>query len=356
MKKIYLSLFLFAAVACNFMPLGSTACSQTNLPAFQLGYVNWNLRPGWNAVGIPVVRPAILHGTISGLDVGGAKLQITSFATLPAQPSSSPCYIEILSCPKDPSLAGERYEVVESNLTDTQIVIEKSALNTRLDLPAALIGSSYAVRPHWTVQTALKDSKGVVALQSGKTAGSADRISMPHCSLYPEGQTWYYGSAFRGRSEGLQPTLAHRAPFLPYPDPVIPPGQGLLVYRQGKPLRHVIAGEVRQTLFRRPLLAGNNLVSLGHVSHGSFAKFCMNAENGFTISSATSKGDKLKILHRDIWDSFVLRHNPAGLVEWNAEKVFYPIDLQKTDFIAPGTAFLIEKQSSDLDFSIPPLP
>ena len=92
MKKIYLSLFLFAAVASNFMPLGSTACSQTNLPAFQLGYVNWNLRPGWNAVGIPVVRPAILHGTISGLDVGGAKLQITSFATLPAQPSS-PCFI-----------------------------------------------------------------------------------------------------------------------------------------------------------------------------------------------------------------------------------------------------------------------
>jgi hypothetical protein len=346
-----------AQLSCAAVAAWLPSPAQSQDTTFQQGCVTWHLRPGWNAVGIPILRPAFLHGTIQDVESGNKKMLVTSLLPLPASFSNAtPSFLEVLSCPRDPLLVGERFELAEHLLTQKggkiSVSIEDSALNTLPHLPISLVDATYAIRPHWTLQSALENHNRQPILNSGKTAGSADTVSMPHHVLYPDNFRWFHSPAFRGRQAGFQSTFPGVSPM----DPVIPPGQGLLMFRQGPALRHVLAGEARQSLFRRPLRKGGNFVSLGHLSPGSFVKLLMNPENGFTLSSGAKSLDRISILHRDVWDSFTLRIGPLGLAEWGSQGVAYPAGLQASSFLAPGVAIRIEKATDDPEFAIPYIP
>ena len=307
------------------------------------------LTAGANAVGIALVKPAWLKGTIAAVDATGLRLHDKNIpvATLsnPLHWETVPAYLEISSSPADPKLIGERYEVdVSSNPSSNQgwIRLNVAASNTRQDLPAGLAGATYSVRPHWTLANVFGTSAQPF-LRTGRSSSSADEVQLANplsgnlegffLSSDPIAKGWRLS---RNRKGPEQTNV------------LILPGSGLLIHAKG-PLIFSLSGEVRNSTFKLPLRAGPNFVSLGHMASFRMLDLVGNPPTKFQAGLSPNSADRISLLLGTRMEHFYL--GPTGQ-RWVCSTSSYPTDVNELQLFAPNRAFWIQKVKADPNFSI----
>jgi len=308
------------------------------------------LTAGANAVGIALVKPAWLKGTIATVDTKGLRLQdknipVASLSN-PLQWETVPAYLEISSSPADPKLVGERYEVdVSSNPSANQgwIRLKAAVSNTRQDLPAGLAGATYSVRPHWTLANVFGTSAQTF-VRSGRTSSSADEVQLPNSisgnlegfflSSDPIAKGWRHSRNRQGPEQA---------------NVLILPGSGLLIHARG-PLVFSLSGEVRNSTFKLPLRAGPNFVSLGHMTSFRIPDLVGNSSTKFQAGLSPNLADRISLLLETRMENFYL--GPTGQ-QWVCSTSSYPTDVNEVQLFPPNRAFWIHKVKADPNFSIP---
>jgi hypothetical protein len=308
------------------------------------------LTAGANAVGIALVKPAWLKGTIGAVDATGLRLQdknipVASLSN-PLQWETVPAYLEISSSPADPKLIGERYEVdVSSNPSSNQgwIRLKVAVSNTRRDLPAGLVGAAYSVRPHWTLANVFGTSARPF-VRPGRSTSSADEVQLAQplsgnlegffLSNDPMAKGWRLSRNRQGPEQG---------------NVLILPGSGLLIHAKG-PLVFSLSGEARNSAFRLPLRAGSNFVSLGHVGSFRMTDLVGNPPTQFQAGLSPNLADRISLMLGTRMETFYLGPNGQG---WACSTSSYPTDLNELKLFPPNRAFWIHKVQADPNFSIP---
>ena len=308
------------------------------------------LTAGPNAVGIALVKPAWLKGTIGAVDAVGLRLQDknipASSLTNPLQWETFPAYLEISSSPADPKLIGERYEVdVSSNPSANQgwIRLKVAVPNTRQDLPAGLAGAAYCVRPHWTLANVFGTSAQTF-VRSGRTLSSADEVQLANplsgnlesffLSNDPIARGWRLSRNRQGPEQS---------------NVLILPGSGVLLHAKG-PLVFSLSGEARSSAFRLPLRAGPNFVSLGHMRSLRMTDLLGNPPTKFQAGLSPNLADRISFMLGTRMETFYL--GPTGQ-QWVCSTSSYPTDVNELQLFPPNRAFWIHKIKADPNFSIP---
>jgi hypothetical protein len=308
------------------------------------------LTAGANTVGIALVKPAWLKGTIAAVDTKGLRLQDKNIpvATLssPLQWETVPAYLEISSSPADPKLIGERYEVdVSSNPSSNQgwIRLKAAVSNTRQDLPAGLAGATYSVRPHWTLANVF-GTPAQPFVRTGRSSSSADEVQLANplsgnlegffLSSDPIAKGWRLSRNRRSLEQANVPIL---------------PGSGLLIHARG-PLIFSLSGEARNSTFKLPLRAGPNFVSLGHMASFRMPDLVGNPPTKFQAGLSPNLADRISLLLGTRMENFYL--GPTGK-DWICATSSYPTDVNEVQLFPPNRAFWIHKVQADPNFSIP---
>jgi hypothetical protein len=308
------------------------------------------LTAGANAVGIALVKPAWLKGTIGAVDTKGLRLQDKNIPVASLSNSlqweTVPAYLEISSSPADPKLVGERYEVdVSSNPSANQgwIRLKAAVSNTRQDLPAGLAGATYSVRPHWTLANVFGTSAQTF-VRSGRTSSSADEVQLANplsgnlegffLSNDPISKGWRHSRNRQGPEQA---------------NVLILPGSGLLIHAKG-PLVFSLSGEVRNSTFKLPLRAGPNFVSLGYMTSFRIPDLVGNSSTKFQAGLSPNLADRISLLLGTRMENFYL--GPTGQ-QWVCSTSSYPTDVNEVQLFPPNRAFWIHKVKADPNFSIP---
>ena len=310
------------------------------------------LTAGPNAVGIALVKPAWLKGTIGAVDATGLRLQDKNITVAslsnPLQWETVPAYLEISSSPADPKLIGERYEVdVSSNPSSNQgwIRLKVAVSNTRRDLPAGLAGAAYSVRPHWTLANVFGTSARPF-VRPGRSTSSADEVQLAQplsgnlegffLSNDPIARGWRLSRNRQGPEQG---------------NVLILPGSGLLIHAKG-PLVFSLSGEARNSAFRLPLRAGSNFVSLGSVGSFRMTDLVGNPPTQFQAGLSPNLADRISFMLGTRMETFYLGPTGQG---WVCSTSSYPTDVNELQLFPPNRAFWIHKVKADPNFSIPAL-
>ena len=310
------------------------------------------LTAGPNAVGIALVKPAWLKGTIGAVDATGLRLQDKNITVAslsnPLQWETVPAYLEISSSPADPKLIGERYEVdVSSNPSSNQgwIRLKVAVSNTRRDLPAGLAGAAYSVRPHWTLANVFGTSARPF-VRPGRSTSSADEVQLAQplsgnlegffLSNDPIARGWRLSRNRQGPEQGKV---------------LILPGSGLLIHAKG-PLVFSLSGEARNSAFRLPLRAGSNFVSLGAVGSFRMTDLVGNPPTQFQAGLSPNLADRISFMLGTRMETFYLGPTGQG---WVCSTSSYPTDVNELQLFPPNRAFWIHKVKADPNFSIPAL-
>lgn len=310
------------------------------------------LTAGPNAVGIALVKPAWLKGTIGAVDATGLRLQDKNITVAslsnPLQWETVPAYLEISSSPADPKLIGERYEVdVSSNPSSNQgwIRLKVAVSNTRRDLPAGLAGAAYSVRPHWTLANVFGTSARPF-VRPGRSTSSADEVQLAQplsgnlegffLSNDPIARGWRLSRNRQGPEQG---------------NVLILPGSGLLIHAKG-PLVFSLSGEARNSAFRLPLRAGSNFVSLGAVGSFRMTDLVGNPPTQFQAGLSPNLADRISFMLGTRMETFYLGPTGQG---WVCSTSSYPTDVNELQLFPPNRAFWIHKVKADPNFSIPAL-
>lgn len=313
---------------------------------------SYALPAGPNAVGVALVKPAWLTGTIGAVDPNGLRVQDPVLAgpsaAAPLIWENQPAYLEISQAPAQPTLVGERYEIeVSANPSANQgwIRLKTAPHNTRRDLPAGLAGASYAVRPHWTLGNLFGTSERSF-LRPGRTSSSADEVQITDpVSGSPEG----YFLSSEPSAPGWRLSRNRRGPE--QNQVLIPPGSALILHARGS-LVFSLYGEARTHAFRLPLRSGPNFVSLGHPRAFRLTDLAGNPPTAFRASAAPASADRISSLVGNRQEIFCLFQRPET-IRWVCTTSTYPTEVQELDLFAPNRAFWIHKQQADPGFTIP---
>jgi hypothetical protein len=300
---------------------------------------------GTTWVGLSILKPAVFRGTVTSV-ASSNQLSVQINSTGPAKALDN-LFLEITASPADPTLEGERYFLVSGSLQSLPklgtrtLAIRASPENSLSYLPTALAGASFAVHPAWT----LKDLFGGVdqppRLRTGPVLAANDTVTIVHSA----GQSTYWLKPSRRGFPSWNLTTRSLAQTL---NPIIPPGAGLIIRKPGgEPLRFSLAGERRQHLFRRPLRAGPNFLSLPHPETTRIKDLSLIAEQGW------ASGDILKIWNG--WSVRRFQQDPAN-GRWKSLDSDMGEDVENLPLLAPDRAFILEKASADPDFAVRPLP
>jgi len=355
--KIFLTLIAFTVtVAVPSQLLGQ---SQEEIP---LEVVNYRIAQGTNSFGIPLLRPALWRGKIASVSSSGRVItdqDIKSSGPVLSQIPIEPAYLEITASALDPTLVGERFElgVVQTRGalgTKGQIRLVSSPYDTRPDVPARLVGCSYEIHPHWTLSSFL-GTPDKAPLRRAKNIANADSARIPSSTLPGKWDSFFIleNKPNLGWRNALRPTGPDAG------TEVIPPGTGLQVVIVApnfteKPL--VLVGESRKHAFRRPLKAGENLVSLGHSSPQSLNSILANRDYGFQAGTSSFDSDELRFRNHGRWE--VLRYVQGSLgvsgASWQCLTAQYGGKLEDLPLLPSTQAFWIQKVLPDSDFIIPP--
>jgi hypothetical protein len=329
------------------------ALGAISLPCPVLAEVqSYALSAGPNAVGVALVKPAWLTGTIGAVDPNGLRVQdpalVGSSAAAPLIWDNQPAYLEISQAPSQPTLVGERYEIeVSANPSAHQgwIRLKTAPHNTRRDLPAGLVGARYSVRPHWTLGN-LFGTSGRSFLRPGRTSSSADQVQITDpASGSPES----YFLSSEPSAPGWRSSRNRRGPE--QNQVIIPPGSALILHARG-PLVFSLYGEARAHAFRLPLRSGPNFVSLGHPRSFRLADLAGNQPTAFRASAAPASADRISFLVGNRQEIFSLLLQPQG-IHWVCTTSTYPTDVKELDLFPPNRAFWIHKQQADPGFTVP---
>lgn len=290
------------------MPLASMAQSVTTDP---VGFVKVDLQPGLQAVGLPMVNPAVAAGLVASNDASSVTMA-ADVGTLPA----GDYYLEVVSGEGVAPFVGDRFEVTGS--AGAVVSIDAAASGNTVDLGTVdLTGYSVVVRPHLKLSEAfppLEMTEGDQVLVFNTESGGFNVITLED-DIFGGGLSWAQ-------------------------DLVLSPGLGLLYRNVGVASSVVNLGEVRMNNFRQPLDAGLNLVAEGHPVDNSPSSRMMTAANGFEsgdqilVFNPESGGFNVVTLEEDIF---------SGSLAWTND----------TTLFAAGGSVFIRKASADASYEAP---
>lgn len=329
------------AVLWGWFLLSSLAALAQQTDAHQ----TFTIPRGTTWLGVSILKPAVFRGTVTSVASSNQlSVQINSTGSAEALDN---LFLEITASPADPTLEGERYFLspLTGNLPPAAgartLALRSSPENSRQDLPSALAGASFAVHPVWTLKDLFGGVDQPARLRSGPVLAASDTVTVVHNA----GQSTYWLKPSREGFPSWNLTTRSLAQSL---NPTLPPGAGLIVRKPGgEPLRFSLTGERRQHLFRRPLRAGPNLLSLPHPETTRIADLSLVPEQGW------SSGDILKI-----WNGWSFRRfqRDSANGRWKCLDSDMGEAVETLPLLAPDRAFLLEKTSADPDFAVRPLP
>ncbi len=317
-----------------------------------LGYA---LRPGDNHRGIPLIRPALHSGTIASIDSSGFRIRNRSFPPTRAADLTAwgrePCYLEIESCPADRTLEGERWEVDTGKSLSMPgfFALKAEPWNTRPDLPPALAGASYSIRPHWTVEALFPPVPESDVLRASQP-DQADQIAIFDPSQKRGFRIFYArelspGPRWRWEPVGASASLST----------TIPPGTGWYFHREtNRNLNLVLSGQTRGCALRIPLRQGSNLIAPGLERSVSLRHFAMGPANGFRGDPQPGRADRISLFRGSVVDTFALLTQPVA--GWVSLRSLRGVDPEAAMQVRPDDAVQILKTQADPDFLIPLLP
>lgn len=290
------------------MPLATMAESVTTDP---VGFVKISLEPGLQAVGLPMVNPAVAAGRVASSNASSVTME-AEVGTLPA----GAYYLEVVSGSGDAPWVGDRFEVTGS--AGAVVSIDAASSRNTVALSSVdLTGYSVVVRPHLTLSAvfppaALSEGDQVQVFNPG--TGGFDIVTIED-DIFGGGLSWTQ-------------------------DLVLSPGLGFFYQNVGSAGSITNLGEVRMNTFRQPLAAGLNLVSEGHPVDNSPSSRAMTGTNGFEagdqvqVFNPATGGFNVVTLEDDIFG--------AGLVWTDDSSVFQ----------ASGAVFIV-KGSADSGYEAP---
>ena len=247
----------------------------------------WRELAGQQTFSMPMLRPSLFAGSVASTQADGWGLPANGGNLRLALPAGMECFAEIVSGP----FAGHRIEVDESNCDGDRVVLDLSSERSTLhEVPAALAGAGFEIRPHWTYGEVLPAS----SFHAAKSASTADRIvrhdrvSGAFVSYWrfdaPAGQLWVKDG------DASLTNLASET---------LSPSEGLFVDVRGNPVRRILAGEVRSTAFATEFRPGLHLVGTGYpVSQSPAARRLMPAQ-GSVASNQASDADSIRLWKGD---------------------------------------------------------
>lgn len=344
---------LFArAVLLSLLPLATLPelSAETSVYTDPVGVCNVTLKAGTQAIGVPMLKPAVA-GSLKILENTGGTVSpiLTGVDFTKLLKTTSSYYLELTGATGTPSYVGDRFDVnVALTLASTtgKIILNAASPNNTLKTIPNLAGYSFVVRPHHTLASLFGTSTtGALKLTAAKTAAKADSVSVG--SSTSSTPTTYYaflkaGTTVEWRKVGDKTNKN-------YNDTPIPPGAGLTATRLSKTAGLLsMAGDVRTTSFSSlPLKAGSNLVSLPYPVAGTPATLKLNTR--LTGNANPLKADQIRVWNGKAYVAYFL--NGTKLQKVVKAKGDLP-DYSTKLTLAPEQSFLIVKAKADPSFDI----
>ena len=305
--------------------------------------LSYALAEGTSYVGVPLLREAVLKGRINSV-VAPDRLQVT-LSEHSALSSALNYYLEITSAPQAPDLEGERFNLWSASLREivpasTQIHLHLGHFdNTRGDLPAALTGCDFVVRPHWTLSSLFGGQDRPSLLRGHRLISASDQVTFQRGTAVFTYFLETSPSHPHGRWKSTRGGLLH--------DPILGPGSALMLNRKKGLLRFTLTGEKRSTLLRRPLLAGQNLVSLPSLKASRIVDLVLTAEQGWAPEDMLT-----------IWKGPSKRRyqSTSSTDGWIGLDSILGMDPAVAPIFSPTSGIMITKKTADPDFALRPVP
>ena len=202
-----------------------------------------------SALGVPLLRPVVGAGTVSGVSGNSLTLVLPmgdSGALGQRFLAGESYFLEVVGQAdgSNSTTVGQRFEINESASASAGagvvVVDSNSALNTSAaSTLATLVGARVVIRPHWTLKSIFGSGSGT-SLNASETVAKADQVYLWNGA----GFSVYY------LRKGASPEWRSVSGGATNQDGVIvPPGVGLYFRRQDGAASFSVVGEVRATPF-----------------------------------------------------------------------------------------------------------
>jgi hypothetical protein len=303
----------FLALALAPMILGTPMAFGESVSTDPVGFVKIDLDPGLQAVGLPMVKPAVAAGRVASSNASSVTME-AEVGSLPA----GAYYLEVVSGAGEAPWVGDRFEVTGS--AGAVVSINTTSPRNTVSLGSVdLAGYSVVVRPHLTLNEAFPPAgltEGDQILTFNPDTGGFNVVTLED-DIFGGGLTW---------QENL----------------VLNPGLGMFYRNVGAAKNVVNLGEVRMNNFRQPLGQGLNLISEGHPIDSSPSSRQMTAANGFEagdqilVFNPGTGGFNVVTLEDDIFGGGLVWQDDSNLLVANAS-VFVRKTSADPDYEAPKT-------------------
>ena len=256
------------------------------------------VEPGRSLVGIPVLYPPVLTGTVSQF-ISATILKIAESGNpdVPWQLPDTPCYLEIVGPANHPWL-GHRLELDEAATRQSTagfVVLEvASPRNTASPLPD-LVGGMVMIRPHLTLQGLfeknltfrLPELRGEILKFWATAPGRPPWVVEPRASPQ-RGLLWVTTSQGRTR-------------FVQADETILPPGSSVQAEsRLVASLRTSLTGLTQTNPCRFPLSAGSNLLAYPYPVEMRLGIDWGDATSGVRGSGAPQSSDQISFWSEDL--------------------------------------------------------
>ena len=298
------SLATIAIAGLFLLGAGATGRAQTTVTTDPVGFHTLTINPGYQTVGLPLVRTAVTVSSIASNT--GSVITLSSSATNVGSllQSGSAYYVEVVSG-TDNSYVGDRFDVdfnsTVASANNTVTINTSSANNTIPGTLPNLAGWNVVLRPHMTIGYVF-GSQGTSQLQGSTVVSNADQVQIYNTTS--GGFDTYFllasGTIQQWRKVGGGSTVYDNQP--------IPPGTGLFLNRAGTSTVSVtVVGGVRVSGYgAQPIGAGYNLISEEFPVDRSPASRGFTVANGFTGSTVVSNADQIQVWNGTGFDTYYL--------------------------------------------------
>jgi hypothetical protein len=278
------------------------------------------------SLGVPLLRPAVLVGTVATVNGASLTLATTDVATLITGESY---FAEVVGhADNQTTLVGHRFEIDEdatrAAAAGTLVLDLGSAHNTGPSSVAGGLGNyRIAVRPHWTLAALFGTGTGA-KVNAAASAATADQV----LAWNGAGFSVFYlrsGETPQWRNISTGPVNQDGA--------IIPPGTGVYLRRRAGEFSLRIAGEVRTNAFVRPAFGASQLVANAFPTGSTPTDWKLNAGTGLTAGTSPANSDQLLTWSGNAFSMYYLRsgttapewrNTATGLVDHARASVFQP--------------------------------
>ncbi len=280
-----------------------------------VGFVSYNFKQGTQYSGVPMVNPSVFAGKLATVSTSSATVEGTSVNVGAALTAGAAYYLEVVADPNNAgAYIGDRLDVdttATKTAANASIVIKASPENTLSgNLPPALAGVSFVIRPHVTLAQLTQGAPGLFVTNDKlfiRVNGAAV------ASLVFNGTQW---------NQGLNNANST----------VVYPGVGFVLLRAGTTVTSgVVVGGVRTNNFVQVIRSGEQVLAEGFpIDSAPHPTVAGEANRLFTndLGTTFANGDRLFATNpsNGVFTSYTYDSGNnrwmAGLTNGNALKLF----------------------------------